>query len=297
MSASARHLEPLSTGDLIAKSLVADCSALVTPPDVCLKINELVGDESTSIDQIAFVVSRDPSLTAKVLRLANSPYYGLAARVDTVSRAVMVLGMGEIQKLVLAICAVESFSKLSSSLTNMNSFWRHAIYTGLVAQTLARRARILHPERLFVAGTLHDIGSLLINQRFPETAERTIRLANGDEDELPEQELASLGFDHAYLGGLMLESWQLPAALVDAVRSHHAPHRACVAPIESAIVKIADTIANYSGTGSYSERVSSVDMYDASLLQQFGVTVTCSNDELMDEVDPQFIETIFLLAS
>ena len=151
--------------------------------------------------------------------------------------------MGEIQKLVLAICAVESFSKLSSSLTNMNSFWRHAVYTGLVAQALARRARILHPERLFVAGTLHDIGSLLINKRFPEIAERTIRLANGDEDELPDQELASLGFDHAYLGGLMLESWQLPSALVDAVRSHHAPNRARVAPIESAIVKIADTIA------------------------------------------------------
>lgn len=286
-----------SPGERIARSLIGDCSALVTPPDVCLKINELASDDRTSLEEIALVVIRDPSLTAKVLKLANSPYYGLSSRVDTVTRAVMVLGMGEIQKLVLALCAVESFSKLSSAITNMNSFWRHAVYTGLTAQAIARRARILHPERLFVAGTLHDIGTLLINQRFPEIAQRAITEAMGDEDALSRFEIADLGFDHAYLGALMLEGWHLPPALVDAVRSHHLPHRARVAPLESAILKVADTIANYSGTGSYSERIAGADVYDVALLQRFGVAIDCSNDELMDEVDPQFIESIYLIAS
>ncbi len=286
-----------SPGERIARSLISDCSALVSPPDVCLKINELAGDESTSLEEIALVVIRDPSLTAKVLKLANSPYYGLGSRVDTVTRAVMILGMGEIQKLVLALCAVESFSRLSSAITNMNSFWRHAIYTGLTAQAIARRAHILHPERLFVAGTLHDIGTLLINQRFPEIAQRAISEAMGDEDALSRLEIADLGFDHAYLGALMLNSWNLPPALVDAVRCHHLPHRARVAPLESAILKVADTIANYSGTGSYSERIAGANVYDAALLQRFGVVLDCSNDDLMDEVDPQFIETIYLIAS
>ena len=238
---------------------------------------------------------RDPNLTARILKLTNSPLYGLSGRVDTVTRAVMLLGMAEIQKLVCAICAVQSFSKLSSTVTNMNSFWRHAVYTGLTAQALARRAHVLHPERLFVAGLLHDIGTLLINHRFPEIGESTINEAAGDEDALVQFEQRDLGFDHALLGGLMLASWHLPPALVDAVYWHHVPHRAQVAAADAAMLKVADTIANFSGTGSFAERVAQNDATDATALARFGIELQCSNDELMDEVDPQFIESIYLL--
>jgi HD-like signal output (HDOD) protein len=295
VSSSVALVEESSPSERIARSLIDDLSALVSAPDVCVKVNRLAADESSSLEDIAAVVIRDPNLTARVLKLANSPYYGLAAKVDTVSRAVMLLGMGEIQKLVVTLCAVQNFSRLSSKVTNMNSFWRHAVYTGLLAQALARRARVLHPERLFVAGTLHDLGTLLINHRFPELAQASIKAAAGNEDDLYRIELHDLGFDHACLGGMMLESWQLPPALTDAVRWHHLPHRARIAPVEAAILKVADTIANYSGTGSYSERVAREDAYDAAFLQRFGLSVDCSNDELMDEVDPQFIETIYLL--
>jgi HD-like signal output (HDOD) protein len=292
----AQTLHDLSPGERIARSLIDDATALVSPPDVCLKVNELVADDRTALEDIALVVIRDPALTARILKLANSSYYGFPSRVDTVTRAVMLLGMNEIQKIVCTICAVEKFSRLASSITNMNSFWRHSVYTGLVAQALAERANVLHPERLFVAGTLHDIGTLLINQRLPETAQKCITAAGGSEDLLYRLEQQHLGFDHAFLGGMMLDGWRLPPALVDAVSWHHRPHRARVAPIDAAIVKVADTIANYSGTGSYSERVSPEDACDASLLQQFGVHVECTNDELMDEVDQRFIETIYLLA-
>lgn len=295
MSTPASVLQETSPSERIARSLIDDSTALVSPPDVCIKINQLVADEAASLDDVAEVVKRDPALTARVLKLVNSPYYGLVGRVDTVSRAVMLLGMGEIQKLVITLCAVQNFSRLSNRVTNMNSFWRHAVYTGLLAQALARRARVLHPERLFVAGTLHDIGSLLINRRFPEIAEEAISAAAGDEDALLRLENEHLGFDHASLGAMMLESWWLPPALVDAVRWHHLPHRARVAPVEAAILKVADSIANYSGTGSFAESVAREDAYDARLLGRFGVDVDCSNDELMDEVDPQFIESIYLI--
>ncbi len=281
--------------ETIARSLIDDTSALVSPPDVCLKINDLVADERTVIEDIAAVVIRDPSLTLKVLTLANSAYYGLATRVDTVSRAVMLLGMRELQKIVCSIAAVQTFSKLSSTVTNMNAFWRHNVYVGLMAQAIARRARVLHPERLFVAGVMHDIGTLVINQRFPELAESMIREAAGNEDELYRIEQGRLGFDHAYLAGLMLQNWNLPSALCDAVSWHHLPHRARSAGLEAAILKVADTLANYSGTGSYSETVAREDAYDVSLLARFGVEISCTNDELMDEVDQQFVETIYLL--
>lgn len=285
----------LSPSETIARSLIDDISAMVSPPDVCLKVNELVADERTVIEDIAAVVIRDPGLTARVLRLANSSYYALATKIDTVSRAVMLLGMRELQKIVCAIAAVQTFSKLSSAVTNMNSFWRHGVYTGLMAQAIARHAHILHPERLFVAGVLHDVGTLVINQRFPELAEGMIRDAAGNEDELQRLEQDRLGFDHAYLAGLMLQHWKLPAALCDAISHHHTPHRARIAGIDAAILKLADSIANYSGTGSYSEMVAREDSVDVSSLTRFGLDLNCTNDELMDEVDQQFVETIYLL--
>ncbi|MBK8961467.1 MAG: HDOD domain-containing protein [Proteobacteria bacterium] len=188
------HMDITTPGERIARSLIEDISALVPPPDVCLKINELVADDSTSLEQLALVVIRDPNLTARILKLANSAFYGLPGRVDTITRAVMLLGMGEIQKIVTSVCAVQTFSRLSSSVTNMNSFWRHGVYTGLVAQAIARRARVLHPERLFVAGMLHDIGTLLINKRFPEIAQSVIIEAAGDEDKLHVLEQRDLRF-------------------------------------------------------------------------------------------------------
>lgn len=297
MSMPAVHMDITSPGERIARSLIEDMSAMVSPPDVCLKINELVADDSTSLEQLALVVIRDPNLTARILKLANSAYYGLPGRVDTITRAVMLLGMGEIQKIVTAVCAVQTFSRLSSSVTNMNSFWRHGVYTGLVAQAIARRARVLHPERLFVAGMLHDIGTLLINKRFPEIAQAVIIEAAGDEDRLHTLEQRDLGFDHALLAGMMLDSWHLPDTLVDTVYWHHEPQRALRAGTEAAILKVADDVANCSGTGSYSERIPREQEADVSPLAAHGLAVEVTGEELMDEVDPQFIEAIYLIVA
>lgn len=291
------QMDITSPSERIARSLIDDTSALVSPPDVCLKINELVADDSTSLEQLALVVIRDPNLTARILKLANSAFYGLPGRVDTITRAVMLLGMAEIQKIVMAVCAVQSFSNLSSAVTNMNSFWRHGVYTGLVAQAIARRARVLHPERLFVAGMLHDIGTLLINKRFPEIAQAVIIEAAGDEDQLHILEQRDLGFDHAVLAGMMLDSWRLPTTLVDTVYWHHEPQRAMHAGPEAAILKVADLVANYSGTGSYSERIPREQTADLSLLASHGLKIDCSGEDLMDEVDPQFIEAIYLIVA
>ena len=237
---------------------------------------------------------RDPNLTARVLKLANSASYGLMSRVDTVARAVTVLGLAEIQKLVVTVSAVQNFSRLAASITNMNTFWRHAVYTGFLAQAIARRAGVLHPERLFVAGTLHDIGTLLINRHFPKSpntpsakrpATRTAcsvpNNATSARPRLPRR-------PHARRLG--------PATGVVRGRALAPPAtRARLAPLEAAILMVADSIANYSGTGSHSELVAEEDRHDVRQLERFGVTLSCSNDEIMDEVDEQFVETLYLL--
>jgi HD-like signal output (HDOD) protein len=142
---------------------------------------------------------------------------------------------------------------------------------------------------------MHDVGTLVINQRFPELAEGIIRDAAGDEDLLFTLEQERLGFDHAYLGGLMIQSWRLPATLAEAIGAHHTLHRARGVGFDAAILKFADAVANFSGTGSYSEMIPPRDTSDAALLGRYGIELQCSNDELMDEVDQQFVETIYLL--
>jgi HD-like signal output (HDOD) protein len=297
VSTPAQALPQCSPATRIAQTLVDDMSPIVSPPDVCLKINELLGDERACLDDFAMVVMRDPALTARLLRLVNSSFYGLRSRVDTVSRAVALLGMRELQKLVCAVSAIEKFSRLSSTVTNMNAFWRHGVYTGLMAQALAKRLHVLHPERLFVAGVMHDIGTLLVNHRYPEIAEETIRGARGDEQLLRELEVEELGFDHAQLGGLMLGNWRLPATIVDAIAWHHEPRRAELTPVDAAILNVADVIANFSGTGSFSEFVAANAEFDPVVFEGLGLPDDFDADALMDEVDRQFVESIYLLVS
>jgi HD-like signal output (HDOD) protein len=297
VSTTAQALPHLSPAVRIAQTLVDDLSPLVSPPEVCLKVNELLGDERATIDDFAVVIIRDPALTARLLRLVNSSFYGLQSRVDTVSRAIQLLGMRELQKLVCAVSAIEKFSRLSNRITNMNTFWRHGVYTGLMSQALAKRLRVLHPERLFVAGVMHDLGTLLINHRYPEIAEETIRAARGDERQLRMLELEELGFDHAYLGSLMLSNWRLPDSIIDAIAWHHEPAGAELSPIDAAILATADGLANFAGTGSFSEFIPTAPGFDLAVFQSLGLPADFDVDALMDEVDRQFVESIYLLVS
>lgn len=238
--------------DLI-EEIVEDVSYLVSPPDVCVKVFDLIESNDASARDIGDVISHDPGLTARLLKLVNSSFFNFPRRIDTVSRAVTVLGVRELYGLVIAVSAIRSFSNLPVNLVNIDTFWRHSLYTGLIARNLGRQCRILHPERLFVAGLLHDIGSLALYARQPETMRDLLLVSDGDETILHQAELAELGFTHADVGSALAERWHLPEALCEAIRYHHIPAYAADARIESAIVHLAETLANRSEIGAFAE--------------------------------------------
>lgn len=279
------------------KSLVEDTSILVSPPDIYLKINEMLAENCASADEFATVIAHDPGLTARLLKLVNSAYYGLPSKIDTISRALTVVGMHELTNLVYSICAIKTFSKVSSDVTNMNTFWRHGIYTGIAAREIAMQTNCLHPERLFVAGLLHDIGSLAINRKYPEVAEQTISASEGNEQYLVQLEKEQLGFNHAELGALMFESWHLPEATCRAIQFHHAPDTAGDSIHEAGIVHISDALANVSGTGSFSEKVAEATDMDSEILAPLGIDADFDYDQLLGVVDQKFIETVYLLVA
>ena len=177
-----------------AAELVHDVSGFVSPPDICLRVFELLQSPTASARDFGEVINRDPALCTRLLKMVNSPFYGFARRVETVSRAVAIIGVRELYNLVIAVSAVTSFNRISNVLVNMDTFWRHSIFTGLIARRLARRCGILHPERLFIAGLLHEVGSLVMFHRLPDTMKELLMLADGDEQVLHRGEVRHIGF-------------------------------------------------------------------------------------------------------
>ncbi|MDX1810851.1 MAG: HDOD domain-containing protein [Gammaproteobacteria bacterium] len=227
------------------QELVKGVDKLVSLPEVCFLVNDLVNDPNSDIQQIGSVISQDPDLTARLLKLVNSSYYGFTRPIETVSRAIMMIGLRELQHMVWASSAVETFNKLPPADANMASFWRHSIFTAVSARILARECHILHPERLFVAGLLHDIGRLLIFLKMPEEALQIIEKQGKDARiNLSDVEKEVLGFDHAELGKVLCESWQLPESLTTAIGNHHDPVLEGEFQLESAILHVANLMAH-----------------------------------------------------
>ena len=134
----------------------------------------------------------------------------------------------------------------------MDTFWRHSLFTALLSRALAKRAGVLHPERLFIAGLLHEVGALVLYHKMPKLAQEHLLLAGGDESVIFEQEYEQLGFNHAELGAMLLEMWNIPDSLRDAVRYHPAPELAGDSR-EPTIVYAASLLANRSGLGGFAE--------------------------------------------
>lgn len=240
-----------------ASRWISQVKGLVSPPDICITVFDMIETQTTTARQLGDVIGRDPNLTARLLKIVNSPYYNFSSRIDTISRAITIIGIRELSSLVVAVSAVKTFSKIPNELVNIDTFWRHSIYTALIARELAKRCDVLHPERLFVAGLMHDIGSLIIYNRVPDVARALLIQANGSESALYELEKNMIGITHAHIGGLLLEAWMLPKVLRDAVAYHHEPHLTETAPIEASIVHIAETLANMSLIGSFSAEICS----------------------------------------
>ncbi len=225
--------------------LLKDVQGLLTLPDVFIHINQLVEDTGSTMSDIARAVSRDPSFTLRMLRVANSPFYGFSSSIDTVDKAVAVIGTSQIRNLALSMSVANTFAGLPNNLMSMDNFWRHSLYCALIARTLSRQVRGSDPQAVFTAGLLHDIGELVIFNRLPVQAKESLLLVLDQLDELPVYlaERQTLGFDHAQLGGELARLWNLPPLLAECIACHHSIGEAQRYPRETALVHIANILA------------------------------------------------------
>lgn len=225
--------------------LVQGVGALVTLPDVFIRINQLVSDPNSSIADIAKVVSQDPSFTVRLLRVANSSFYGFSTTIDTAAKAVSIIGTNQIRSLALATSVASSFEGLPNTLVSMEHFWRHSLYCALAARILAKQVRKCDPDAVFTAALLHDIGELVIFNRLPQQAKEALLLVLDSADELPvyQAEQQVIGFDHSKVGGELARQWKLPPMLEECIEFHHNMQPTLHYPREVALVHIANILA------------------------------------------------------
>jgi len=244
-----------------AKTLSPDASALLkneiklpTLPGIFLKINETLTRPNSSAFDIANLIGKDTTLSARLLKIVNSAFYGFPSKIDNLFRAVSIIGTNQLSTLATGVSLIDAFWNVPSTFIDMKMFWRHSVACGIVARSLAGHKNIQNTERLFVSGLFHDIGRLLLLHQAPELACELLRAARRNGHTLYQLESERMGFNHALLGGKLLEKWRLPFSLENAVANHHEPLTSR-SPLEPAIVNLADIFTNAIAIGSSGQRL------------------------------------------
>ena len=228
---------------------------LPTVPEVVTVLNRQISDPSSSASDINTTLSRDAALSATILRLVNSPFYGFARRITSVTHAVVILGYSAVRSLALSAFVFESVGRNGASALDVKELWRHALGAAVAGRTAARHLRIRQDEDAFVGGLLHDLGKVVMNQYFTTAAKAVAAEVKASDCLFREAEAKVIDYDHASLGGGLAERWNLPGILVGAIACHHAPASAPEACRTLAgLVHVADILARTLLVGSGGDR-------------------------------------------
>lgn len=290
LAVSEKHVNP--TPVLTPESVVEGVEDLLSLPDAALRLNALLVDPDASTRDIAEVVSVDAGLSARVLRAVNSAYFGLRTRVDTISKAVSMIGTSELHSLVLTTSAAQAFKNISYKLMDMETFWQHSVRAALAARGLAETSLKRHRERVFLSALMHDIGKLVLYHQVPGVSARILEaVAQGHPQE--DVEFSLLGFSHADVGAVLLERWNLPASLTVPVRYHHRYAEAPEYLQEAALIHLGSRIADYMEL-EVDARVGQLPDAEEAWSQ-----AGCSPEELEEvvaEVDMNWLQVIEIVA-
>lgn len=227
--------------DLRAK--IENINALPTIPGVLKRLLGVIENPKVSLNEISTFISNDPALTTKVLKMVNSPVYGFPGRISSVNQAVILLGLSVVKGLLLGVSVFELMQK------TMIGLWEHSLGCAIAARLIAEKKGLKEPEEASIDGLLHDIGKVLLILQFPEEYEKAMRDADIGDLNIYDAERVRYGTTHSSVGSWMARKWRFPQKLVDVIEYHHKPHLSKNAPVEAAIVHLADILVRARGFG------------------------------------------------
>jgi HD-like signal output (HDOD) protein len=221
-------------------------------PSIIFTLNDTIADPFSSADDIALVISKSPGLSALLLRIVNSAFYGFPSRIDSVARAVTIIGSKEVSALAVGIITMEVFTDIPKTVFDMQAFTHHSLACGVIARIVAAGGNIRNTEQMFVSGLLHDIGRLVIFKYFPQQAAFMLSERSTGEGSLYDREKAVMGFRHTDIAADLFEKWKFPVTLIQNVVFHHRPS-AAQDPAKAAVIHLSDMIAHSLGEGKSGE--------------------------------------------
>lgn len=241
-SRPARSLEEVQDGRF--REGLERVERLPTLPEVIARIMSMVDDPRISAQRIGEVVGQDQSMVATILKVVNSPFYGLSSRVTSIQHAVVLLGFRSIRNMALSAVLVRTFGESSRDHRfDRTRLWRHTVATAVGARLLGEMFRTCDPEEAFLTGLIHDMGIVILDQYFHEEFRRVLDRVTLEGKTLREAEREVFGHDHAAVGMYLAKKWNFPAAVVEAIACHHEPLRARREPVLAAMVHVADFLS------------------------------------------------------
>ncbi len=273
------------------KPILEKLNDIPTLPVVATRVTELINDPNSSSADIADVLKKDQVLTAKVLKLINSPYYGIPGEVTDVKRALAYLGFNTLAQLVLSVSVISVFSDNKNSRFSMQSFWKHALGTAVASEVIAKRIGYPKPEECFTCGLLHDIGKVVLFQIAPNEFLRVVEKAEAEKISFYEAEKILEVPTHGYLGEYIANKWRLPMVIRASIRYHHVdvrPMQTILDSIKKAIqvVALANQLVvkeNIGFSGNASGGQVTADVMDPLMLNEADVKEI--SEKVLKDVD------------
>ena len=275
--------------EISVDDLVDMTSSIATLPNIYFELQNVMNQPTSAAADMAAAIRNDPGLTARLLRIVNSAYYSFPSKIETVPRAITIVGTDELTSLVTATSVLKSFGAGLDDLIDMNLFWRHSISCGVVARIMGGKRQEQNVERFFVMGLLHDIGKVLMFNHIPKAAKAALNRARFEKVPLYQVESEMLGFNHAAVGAALARSWRLAAGQQEAVAYHHRPSFAMRYPMEAALTHVADILAQILCIGQCPNSI--VPPLEAEAFDRLAVDLTLV-PKILEEADAQIGELL-----
>jgi len=235
-------------------SLENRLAKIIDLPTLSVVANNIIiitQNPKSSALEVGRAISQDQALVSKILRIANSTFYGFPRKITTISHAVVILGFANVRNLVLTASIFDMFkSKGGDEYFDREGFWKHSLACGVTSKLIAKRLGIKNLEEVFIWGLLHDLGKLILDTYFREDFTRVVIMVKEKEILIRDAEQQLLGFDHAAVGSFVADKWNLPPAVIKVIRFHHNPPLANESMRMAAIVHLADILCRAIGIGN-----------------------------------------------
>ncbi len=266
--------------------IIMSASDLPTIPTVAIKVMQLIESENASAEQLARVVASDPAVAARVLKISNSSFYGCQRQIQTLSHAIVVLGMSTLKSLVVAASVKQVYHPYG--LTE-KMLWEHSFGAALAARLIAKEVRQVSFEEAFLGGLFHDIGKIIMNAVNKQQFQQVMQSCYNSGIRFEEAERQVFPYTHSEVGGLVIKKWNFPELLYQTVLDHHTlPRTEDEDPYQmtlTRIVSLADLFCHRSGIG-FREADVEMDLLLSAPAQQLGLSGPC-----LERLLQEFMET------